>query len=133
LICGSDIPVATGRGKNAPPTRYSGEEFGVPANLLIIGTMNTADRSIALPLGSKFEIPRKLGMIIIGEVAGVPLGQVLTALNQKLEAYLDRDHQIGHSYLMNLATVADFRFTQARDYACATNCRRTNGRMPRWR
>jgi hypothetical protein len=29
--------------------------------------------------------------------AGVPLGQLLTALNRKLEAYLDRDHQIGHS------------------------------------
>jgi 5-methylcytosine-specific restriction protein B len=40
----------------------------------------------------------------------VPLGQLLTALNRKLEAYLDRDHQIGHSYLMNLATVADLRF-----------------------
>jgi len=43
-------------------------------------------------------------------VAGVPLGPLLTALNRKLEAYLDRDHQIGHSYLMNLATVADLRF-----------------------
>ena len=38
------------------------------------------------------------------------LGKLLTALNRKLEAYLDRDHQIGHSYLMNLATVADLRF-----------------------
>jgi hypothetical protein len=40
----------------------------------------------------------------------VPLGKLLTALNRKLEAYLDRDHQIGHSYLLNLATVADLRF-----------------------
>jgi len=43
-------------------------------------------------------------------VTGVPLGQLLTALNRKLEVYLDPDHQIGHSYLMNLATVADLRF-----------------------
>jgi len=52
LICGSDIPVATGRGKNAPPTRDSGEKFGLPsrspakagvvANLLIIGTIPQA-------------------------------------------------------------------------------------------
>ena len=36
--------------------------------------------------------------------------KLLTALNRKLEAYLDRDHQIGHSYLMNLESVADLRF-----------------------
>jgi hypothetical protein len=92
----------------------SGEEFGlasrspakaaVPANLLTIGTMNTADRSIALrqPRShserqrgiSNFicwripEIPRKLGMTSIGDVAGVPLGKLLTALNWKLEAIL---------------------------------------------
>jgi hypothetical protein len=59
----------------------------------------------------KFEIPRKLGMTTIGDVAGVPLGQLLTALNRKLGAHLDRDHQIGHSYLMNLDTVADLRFS----------------------
>ena len=93
---------------------YSGEEFGVPANLLIIGTMNTADRSIALlnvALRRRFTFvelmpqPERLS-----EVAGVPLGKLLTALNRKLEAYLDRDHQIGHSYLMNLQNVADLRF-----------------------
>jgi 5-methylcytosine-specific restriction protein B len=93
---------------------YSGEEFGVPANLLIIGTMNTADRSIALldvALRRRFTFVELMPQPeLLGEVAGVPLGQLLTALNRKLEAYLDRDHQIGHSYLMNLATVADLRF-----------------------
>jgi hypothetical protein len=47
---------------------------------------------------------------LLGEVAGVPLGQLLTALNRKLEAHLDRDHQIGHSYFMGLNDVADLRF-----------------------
>jgi 5-methylcytosine-specific restriction protein B len=93
---------------------YSGEEFGVPANLLIIGTMNTADRSIALldvALRRRFTFVELMPQPeLLGEVAGVPLGKLLTALNRKLEAYLDRDHQIGHSYLMNLATVADLRF-----------------------
>jgi 5-methylcytosine-specific restriction protein B len=93
---------------------YSGEEFGVPANLLIIGTMNTADRSFALldvALRRRFTFVELMPQPeLLGEVAGVPLGQLLTALNRKLEAYLDRDHQIGHSYLMKLTTVADLRF-----------------------
>ncbi len=93
---------------------YSGEEFGVPADLLIIGTMNTADRSIALldvALRRRFTFVELMPQPeLLGEVAGVPLGQLLTALNRKLEAYLDRDHQIGHSYLMNLTSVADLRF-----------------------
>ena len=101
---------------------YSGEEFGVPANLLIIGTMNTADRSIALldvALRRRFTPTSLSGFTfvelmpqpeLLGKVAGVPLGQLLTALNRKLEAYLDRDHQIGHSYFMGLSDVADLRF-----------------------
>ena len=76
--------------------------------------MNTADRSIALldvALRRRFTFvelmpqPERLG-----EVAGVSLSKLLTNLNRHLEAYLDRDHQIGHSYLMNLETVADLRF-----------------------
>jgi len=93
---------------------YSGEEFGVPANLLIIGTMNTADRSIALldvALRRRFTFVELMPQPkLLGEVAGVPLGQLLTALNRKLEAYLDRDQQIGHSYFMGLNDVADLRF-----------------------
>ena len=40
----------------------------------------------------------------------MPLGKLLTALNRQLEAYLDRDHQIGHSCFMGLKDVADLRF-----------------------
>ena len=93
---------------------YSGEEFGVPANLLIIGTMNTADRSIALldvALRRRFTFVELMPQPeLLGEVAVVPLGKLLTALNRQLEAYLDRDHQIGHSYFMGLKDVADLRF-----------------------
>ena len=88
--------------------------IGAPPNLLIIGTMNTADRSIALldvALRRRFTFVELMPQPeLLGEVAGVPLGKLLTALNRKLEAYLDRDHQIGHSYLMNLENVADLRF-----------------------
>ena len=93
---------------------YSGEEFSVPPNLLIIGTMNTADRSIALldvALRRRFTFVELMPQPeLLGEVAGLALGKLLTTLNRKLEAYLDRDHQIGHSYFMGLKDVADLRF-----------------------
>jgi predicted RNA-binding protein with PUA-like domain len=93
---------------------YSGEEFAAPPNLLIVGTMNTADRSIALldvALRRRFTFVELMPQPkLLSEVAGVPLGKLLTALNQKLEAYLDRDHQIGHSYIMGLESLEDLRF-----------------------
>ncbi len=89
-------------------------EFGVPSNLLIIGTMNTADRSIALldvALRRRFTFVEVMPKPeLLDEMAGVPLGKLLTVINRKLEAFLDRDHQIGHSYLMGLKSVGDLRF-----------------------
>lgn len=84
---------------------YSGERFGVPKNLTILGTMNTADRSIALldlALRRRFtfmEMPPD-PTLLSTDVAGVNARALLTRLNKRVAALLDPDHQIGHSYLM---------------------------------
>ncbi len=94
---------------------YSGERFGVPANLTILGTMNTADRSIALldlALRRRFtfvEMPPK-PELLSEDVAGVNLQELLTRLNRRVAALLDPDHRIGHSYLMGVRTADDLRF-----------------------
>ena len=94
---------------------YSGERFGVPANLTILGTMNTADRSIALldlALRRRFtfvEMPPDPSLLS-AEAAGVNLQALLTRLNKRVGALLDPDHRIGHSYLMGIETEADLHF-----------------------
>lgn len=94
---------------------YSGENFGVPANLLIVGTMNTADRSITMldvALRRRFAFVELMPQpeLLPDNVAGVPLQKLLRTLNHKLEALLDRDRQLGHSYLMGLKTLEELRF-----------------------
>lgn len=94
---------------------YSQQEFGVPKNVYILGTMNTADRSIALldiALRRRFTFVEMMPQpeLLSENVAGVNLRALLGRLNERITALLDRDHQLGHSYLMNLENADELRF-----------------------
>lgn len=100
---------------------YSNEEFGVPSNLYIIGTMNTADRSVealdtALRRRFSFEemMPEpellqdkketdanmKYYRVVKGNSTLYCLKDILQTINDRIEILKDRDHLIGHSYFM---------------------------------
>lgn len=87
---------------------YSKKPFSVPSNVYIIGTMNTADRSLAgldIALRRRFvftEMPPKPELLNEVVVEGVNLGQILQVMNERIEILLDRDHCLGHAYFMQL-------------------------------
>jgi len=87
---------------------YSQESFSVPSNVYLIGTMNTADRSLAsldVALRRRFvftSMPPQPELLDDTVVDGIVVGQLLRIMNQRIEALLDRDHCLGHAYFMPL-------------------------------
>jgi 5-methylcytosine-specific restriction endonuclease McrBC GTP-binding regulatory subunit McrB len=96
---------------------YSKQAFSVPSNLYLIGTMNTADRSVEAldtALRRRFffeEMAAKPNLL--PKIGNINLKLLLKTINQRIEILLDKDHQIGHAYLMNIYTLADLRIVFA--------------------
>jgi len=87
---------------------YSKKPFSVPQNVHLIGTMNTADRSLTamdVALRRRFvfkAMPPRPELLAGVEVEGVPVDRLLAVINQRIVALLDRDHCLGHAYFMPL-------------------------------
>ena len=96
---------------------YSHDKFSVPNNLYIIGTMNTADRSVEAldtALRRRFSFvemqsnPEKLANVTIKDANNIDLIKMLTCINQRIELLIDKDHQIGQSFFINLKEKHEF-------------------------
>jgi hypothetical protein len=86
---------------------YSRSEFGVPNNLYLIGTMNTADRSVealdtALRRRFSFVEMEPDRSLLPEDVGGINLRKLLSVMNSRLQRLTDRDHRIGHAYFINV-------------------------------
>lgn len=102
---------------------YSKKEFKVPQNVFIIGTMNTADRSIealdtALRRRFSFrEMPPKPELILQegklkdknGKIDDIDVFEILKVMNDRIEKLIDKDHKIGHSYFLGIETLDELK------------------------
>ncbi|WP_259650354.1 McrB family protein [Shewanella morhuae] len=97
-------------GAEALPVKlpYSKESFSVPSNLYIIGTMNTADKSLAqvdIALRRRFEFIEMMPkdeLLSDVFVEGIDIAKLLKTINQRIELLYDREHTIGHSFFLPL-------------------------------
>ena len=92
------------------------KDFSIPPNLHIIGTMNTADRSVEAldtALRRRFafiEMPPRYDFEALKtEVCGITLLTIMEILNARVEKLLDKDHLIGHSYFLCVNNIADLK------------------------
>lgn len=87
---------------------YCKELFSVPANLYLIGTMNTADKSLTqldVALRRRFEFKEILpnvGLLNDANQYGVDVVKLLSIINKRIQCLKGKDYQIGHSYFMPL-------------------------------
>jgi 5-methylcytosine-specific restriction protein B len=102
---------------------YSKERFGVPPNLYIIGTMNTADRSVEaldtalrrrfsfVEMAPQPELIKTEGQLkeTAGILEGIDLAGLLQTINKRIEKLVDKDHMIGHSYFLPVKNMQDLK------------------------
>lgn len=99
---------------------YSKKEFGIPKNIDIFGTMNTADRSVEAldtALRRRFSfVEMQPNPDILADEEYVPykdvdLKRLLETINQRIEVLIDKDHQIGHSYFIGIKNLDELKQT----------------------
>ena len=93
---------------------YSKQDFSVPQNLYLLGTMNTADRSVEAldtALRRRFSFTEMLPRpeLLPTDIEGINLREMLVAINTRLEQLLDHDHCIGHALLIHVKTFDQLR------------------------
>jgi len=98
---------------------YSKKPFSIPPNLYLLATMNTTDRSVEafdVALRRRFDFIEKMpnpslipSLAVQPIAAGVDLEKLLIAINQRIEILLDSAYCLGHSYFLNIATLADLQ------------------------
>lgn len=91
---------------------YSGDTFSVPSNVYILGTMNTADRSIALmdtALRRRFNFIEMLpdsnvlkGIVVTSDGQSLDVAKMLEIINERIVCLYDREHTIGHAFFTKL-------------------------------